>query len=120
MHLAPIDWAIIILSIAISFVPAILLARRAGSGTAEFSASGQAAPWWRVGVPMIATPPGTDPPNLVTNLARESGVAGNWAWWAFLLTGMATVFFSARLWRRSRVLTDLEFYEIRYSGRAAT
>ncbi|HEX6926584.1 MAG TPA: sodium:solute symporter family protein [Longimicrobiaceae bacterium] len=120
MHLAPIDWAIIILSIAISFVPAILLARRAGSSTAEFFTSGQAAPWWLIGVSMVATTFSTDTPNLVTNLVRESGVAGNWAWWAFLLTGMATVFFYARLWRRSRVLTDLEFYEIRYSGRAAT
>src|SRR5690606_21814552 len=120
MHLAPIDWAIIILSIAISFVPAILLARRAGSSTAEFFTSGQAAPWWLIGVSMVATTFSTDTPNLVTNLVRESGVAANWAWWAFLLTGMSTVFFYARMWRRSRVLTDLEFYEIRYSGRAAT
>jgi Na+/proline symporter len=69
---------------------------------------------------MVATTFSTDTPNLVTNLVREKGVANNWQWWAFLLTGMATVFFYARLWRRSRVLTDLEFYEIRYAGRAAT
>src|SRR5690606_18104487 len=71
-------------------------------------------------VSMFATTFSADPPNLVTILVRGSGVAGNWPWWAFLLTGMATVFFYARLWRRSRVLTDLEFYEIRYSGKAAT
>src|SRR5690606_8688595 len=120
MHLAPLDWAIVIVSIAISFVPAILLARRAGSSTAEFFTSGQAAPWWLIGVSMVATTFSTDTPNLVTNLVRESGVAANWTWWAFLLTGMSTVFFYARLWRRSRVLTDLEFYEIRYSGKPAS
>ena len=68
---------------------------------------------------MVATTFSTDTPNLVTNLVREGGVANNWVWWAFLLTGMSTVFFYARLWRRSGVLTDLEFYEIRYSGKPA-
>ena len=120
MHLAGIDWAIIVASIALSFVPALLMARRAGSSTAEFFTSGQAAPWWLIGVSMVATTFSTDTPNLVTNLVRDGGVASNWAWWAFLLTGMATVFFYARLWRRSRVLTDLEFYEIRYSGKPAS
>ena len=95
-------------------------ARRAGSSTAEFFTSGRAAPWWLIGVSMVATTFSTDTPNLVTNLVREGGVAGNWAWWAFLLTGMTTVFFYARLWRRLGVLTDLEFYELRYSGPAAT
>jgi SSS family solute:Na+ symporter len=120
MRLVPIDWLIVVLSIVVSFIPAILLARRAGSSTAEFFTSGRSAPWWLVGVSMVATTFSTDTPNLVTNLVREKGVANNWQWWAFLLTGMATVFFYARLWRRSRVLTDLEFYEIRYAGRAAT
>jgi solute:Na+ symporter, SSS family len=120
MHLVPLDWFIVILSIAVSFTPAIILARRAGSSTTEFFTSGRAAPWWLVGVSMVATTFSTDTPNLVTNLVREHGVANNWAWWAFLLTGMMTVFFYARLWRRSGVLTDLEFYEIRYSGTAAT
>jgi Na+/proline symporter len=120
MQLLPIDWLIVIASLAASFVPAILLARRAGSSTAEFFTSGRAAPWWLVGVSMVATTFSTDTPNLVTNLVREKGVANNWAWWSFLLTGMLTVFFYARLWRRSGVLTDLEFYELRYSGRAAT
>src|SRR5918911_1175388 len=120
MHPTSLDWAIVLVSIVVSFIPAILLARRAGSSTAEFFTSGRAAPWWLIGVSMVATTFSTDTPNLVTNLVREKGVANNWAWWSFLLTGMLTVFFYARLWRRSRVLTDLEFYEIRYSGRAAT
>jgi Na+/proline symporter len=120
MALDPLDWTIVIVSIVVSFVPAILLARRAGSSTAEFFTSGRAAPWWLVGVSMVATTFSTDTPNLVTNLVRERGVANNWLWWAFLLTGMTTVFFYARLWRRSGVLTDLEFYELRYSGTPAT
>ena len=120
MTLTTLDWGIIIASILISFVPALLLARRAGSSTAEFFTSGRAAPWWLVGVSMVATTFSTDTPNLVTDIVRQQGVAGNWVWWAFLLTGMATVFFYARLWRRSGVLTDLEFYEIRYSGREAS
>src|SRR5919205_2268234 len=120
MHPTALDWGIVLVSIAISFAPAILLARRAGRSTAEFFTSGRAAPWWLVGVSMVATTFSTDTPNLVTNFVRERGVANNWSWWSFLLTGMATLFSRARLWRRSRVLTDLEFYEIRYSGRAAT
>ncbi len=120
MHLTTLDWVIVVLSIAISFTPAVLLARRAGSSTAEFFTSGRSAPWWLIGVSMVATTFSTDTPNLVTNLVRERGVANNWLWWAFLLTGMATVFFFAKLWRRSGVLTDLEFYELRYSGKAAT
>ena len=120
MRLVPLDWVIVVLSIAVSFTPAILLARRAGSSTAEFFTSGRAAPWWLVGVSMVATTFSTDTPNLVTNFVRENGVAGNWLWWSFLLTGMATVFFYAKLWRRSGVLTDLEFYEIRYSGTSAS
>src|SRR5574338_346562 len=120
MHLTGLDWAIVLLSIVVCYIPAVLLARRAGSSTAEFFTSGRAAPWWLIGVSMVATTFSTDTPNLVTNLVRENGVAQNWAWWAFLLTGMTTVFFYARLWRRSGVLTDLEFYELRYSGRPAT
>ena len=119
MRITTLDWVIVVVSIVISFVPAILLAKRAGSSTAEFFTSGRAAPWWLVGVSMVATTFSTDTPNLVTNLVRNQGVANNWQWWAFLLTGMATVFFYARLWRRSGVLTDLEFYEIRYSGATA-
>ncbi len=120
MRLTTLDWTIVVASLAVAFVPALLLARRAGSSTVEFFTSGRAAPWWLIGVSMVATTFSTDTPNLVTDLVRGGGVAGNWAWWAFLLTGMATVMFYARMWRRSGVLTDLEFYEIRYSGKAAS
>jgi Na+/proline symporter len=118
--LTTLDWAIVVVSILVCFVPAVLMARRAGRDTTEFFTSGRAAPWWLIGVSMVATTFSTDTPNLVTDLVRTGGVANNWQWWAFLLTGMATVFFFARLWRRSGVLTDLEFYELRYSGRAAS
>jgi Na+/proline symporter len=118
-HFTTLDWAIIFASIGISFLPALFFWRRASSSTSEFFTSGRAAPWWLVGISMVATTFSTDTPNLVTNFVRERGVAANWLWWSFLLTGMMTVFFYARLWRRSGVLTDLEFYEIRYSGDAA-
>ncbi|MEX2182102.1 MAG: sodium:solute symporter family protein [Gemmatimonadaceae bacterium] len=120
MRLTALDWGIVVLALTVAFVPALFLARRAGTNTAEFFTSGRAAPWWLIGVSMVATTFSTDTPNLVTDLVRGGGVAGNWVWWAFLLTGMATVFFYARMWRRSGVLTDLEFYEIRYSGKAAS
>ena len=119
MQLTTLDWVIVVVSLILSFAPAIYLMRRAGSSTTEFFTSGRAAPWWLVGGSMVATTFSTDTPNLVTNLVRENGVANNWVWWAFLLTGMSTVFFYARMWRRSGVLTDLEFYEIRYSGKPA-
>ncbi len=120
MHLTTLDWIIVVLSLGVSFVPAIVLARRAGRNITEFFAAGRQAPWWLIGISLVATTFSTDTPNLVTNLVRDGGVAENWLWWSFLLTGMATVFFYARLWRRSGVLTDLEFYELRYAGRAAS
>ncbi|MDA1307808.1 MAG: Na+:solute symporter [Acidobacteria bacterium] len=120
MHLTPLDWIIVVGALTLSFVPALWMARRAGQSTTEFFASGRAAPWWLVGVSMVATTFSTDTPNLVADLVRGGGVSANWVWWAFLLTGMTTVFFYARLWRRLGVVTDLEFYELRYSGRAAT
>jgi solute:Na+ symporter, SSS family len=120
MHLNTADLVVIALSIIISFLPALFFWRRASSSTTEFFTSGRAAPWWLVGISMVATTFSTDTPNLVTNFVRDQGVAENWLWWSFLLTGMATVFFYAKMWRRSGVLTDLEFYEIRYAGRAAT
>ena len=120
MNLAPIDLGIIAFSIVISFLPALFFYKRAGSNTTEFFTSGRAAPWWLVGISMVATTFSTDTPNFVTNIVREKGVSQNWVWWSFLLTGMLTVFFYARLWRRSGVVTDLEFYERRYSGKAAT
>ena len=119
MRLTFLDWLIVVLALAVAFIPALFLARRAGSSTEEFFTSGRAAPWWLIGVSMVATTFSTDTPNLVTDLVRTGGVAGNWVWWAFLLTGMMTVMFYARMWRRSGVMTDLEFYEIRYSGKSA-
>jgi SSS family solute:Na+ symporter len=120
VHLTKLDWIIVVLSLGVTFVPAIVLARRAGRNITEFFAAGRQAPWWLIGISLVATTFSTDTPNLVTNLVRDGGVAENWVWWSFLLTGMATVFFYARLWRRSGVLTDLEFYELRYAGRAAS
>jgi Na+/proline symporter len=120
MHLQLIDWVVALGCLVICFVPGLLFGRRAGQSTSEFFASGRAVPWWLAGLSMVATTFSSDTPNLVTDLVRTSGVAGNWVWWAFTLTGVATVFFYARLWRRSGVLTDLEFYEIRYSGTAAS
>jgi len=120
MHLTSLDWTIVGISICISFLPAILFVKRASSSTTEFFTSGRAAPWWLVGISMVATTFSTDTPNLVTNMVRGQGVSENWLWWCFLLTGMMTVFFYARMWRRSAVLTDLEFYEMRYSGKAAS
>lgn len=93
MALTPLDWLIVAASLAVSFAPAVWLAGRAGRSTSEFFASGQAAPWWLIGVSMVATTFSTDTPNLVTDLVRQGGVASNWAWWAFLPTGMTTVFF---------------------------
>jgi SSS family solute:Na+ symporter len=119
MRLTVLDWLIAVGSVALCFLPALYVARRGSSSTAEFFASGRAVPWWLAGLSMVATTFSSDTPNLVTDIVRTSGVAGNWVWWAFVLTGMATVFFYARMWRRSAVLTDLEFYELRYSGQAA-
>jgi Na+/proline symporter len=114
-----LDWSIVIVSILVCFIPAVVMARRAGQSTSEFFTSGRAAPWWLIGVSLVATTFSTDTPNLVTDLVRTGGVANNWQWWAFLLTGMLTVFVFAKLWRRSGVMTDLEFYELRYSGKPA-
>ena len=120
MKLQLIDWVIVAASLAICFVPALFLGRRAGRSTSEFFVSGRAVPWWLAGLSMVATTFSSDTPNLVTDIVRRQGVAGNWVWWAFVMTGMATVFFFARLWRRSEVMTDLELYEIRYSSKAAS
>ena len=120
MHLGALDWVVVLASLLLCFAPALFFGRRAGRNTTEFFASGRAVPWWLAGLSMVATTFSSDTPNLVTDIVRRNGVAGNWVWWAFVLTGVATVFFYARLWRRSGVLTDLEFYELRYSGAAAS
>lgn len=120
MNISWIDWVIAAASILVCFVPALFLAKRSGKSTQEFFGSGRSVPWWLAGLSMVATTFSSDTPNWVTEQVRRYGVAGNWQWWAFVLTGVATVFFFARMWRRSGVLTDLEFYELRYSGQSAS
>ncbi len=119
MNLSTLDWIIIFGFFAVSLAIGLYAAQRAGKNSSEFFLSGRNMPWWLLGISMVATTFAADTPNLVTDIVRKNGVAGNWAWWAFLLTGMLTVFVYSRLWRRSNVLTDLEFYELRYGGNAA-
>ena len=120
MVLHAIDWVIAAVCVLICFLPALAFGRRSSKNTTEFFASGRSVPWWLAGISLVATTFSSDTPNLVANIVRTQGVAGNWQWWAFTLTGVSTVFFYARLWRRSGVLTDLEFYELRYSGKSAS
>jgi SSS family transporter len=119
MILSSLDWSIVGAYFALSFAVGIWASKQAGKDTKSFFLAGRNMPWWLLGVSMVATTFSTDTPNLVTDLVRQNGVSGNWSWWAFLLTGMLTVFVYANLWRRSGVLTDIEFYELRYSGKAA-
>ncbi|WP_221030162.1 sodium:solute symporter family protein [Actomonas aquatica] len=119
MTLTPLDWAIIAAFFIGSLAIGLAVSKRAGSSAAEYFLSGRSMPWWLLGVSMVATTFAIDTPNLVTDIVRQNGIAGNWVWWAFLLTGMLTTFVYARLWRRSGVTTDLEFYELRYSGKPA-
>ncbi|BAO56198.1 sodium:solute symporter family protein [Nonlabens marinus] len=119
MALEFIDFAIIIAFFVISLVVGIIVSRKSSQSADSFFLSGRNMPWWLLGVSMVATTFAADTPNLVAGIVRTTGVAGNWEWWAFLLTGMLTVFFYARLWRRSGITTDLEFYELRYDGKSA-
>ena len=114
-----LDWGIIAIFFLLSLGTGIWASKKAGKDTESFFLAGKDMPWWLLGVSMVATTFSTDTPNLVTDLVRQNGVSGNWGWWAFLLTGMLTVFIYAKLWHRSNVLTDIEFYELRYSGEAA-
>lgn len=120
MQLEWIDWLIVVSFMTISLAIGILVSRRSGGSAESFFLSGRNMPWWLLGTSMVATTFSTDTPNLVTDIVRTNGVSGNWVWWAFLLTGLLTAFVYARLWRRSNVMTDLEFYEIRYSGKIAS
>ena len=119
MQLSTLDWLVIAVYGALALAVGLRFARRAGQGTEEFFLSGRKLPWWLLGTSMVATTFSTDTPNLVTDLVRTSGVSQNWIWWAQLITGMATVFFYAKLWRRSGAFTDVGFYEMRYSGKPA-
>lgn len=120
MQLAHLDWIILAFFFLIVIGIGWVASRTARKNTAEFFLGGRGMPWWLLGVSMVACTFSADTPNLVTDFVRQSGVAKNWAWWAFLITGMVTVFIYAKLWRRSNVLTDLEFYELRYSGKIAS
>tara|TARA_B100000575_G_scaffold223629_1_gene184092 strand:- start:10889 stop:12658 length:1770 start_codon:yes stop_codon:yes gene_type:complete len=119
MQLENLDWLIILSFFIVSLVIGVVVSKKSGKDVTEFFLSGRKMPWWLLGISMVATTFSADTPNLVTDIVRTNGVAGNWVWWAFLLTGMLTVFIYAKLWRRSKVLTDLEFYELRYSGKGA-
>lgn len=119
MILTQIDWIIIAIFFVVVLSIGWVASRTAGKNTSEFFLGGRGMPWWLLGVSMVACTFSADTPNLVTGMVRENGVAKNWAWWAFLITGMVTVFIYAKLWRRSNVLTDLEFYEKRYGGKPA-
>ena len=119
MKLAPVDLLLIFAFFGVLLTIGFRASRKAGSSSTQFFLSGRAMPWWLLGISMVATTFSADTPNLVTNIVRQQGVYGNWVWWAFLLTGMLTVFVYAKLWRRSGVMTDLEFYELRYSGKTA-
>ena len=119
MKLEVIDWTILIIFFIILLSIGFFASKRAGKSVNDFFLSGRNMPWWLLGISMVATTFSADTPNLVTDIVRNNGVSGNWVWWAFLLTGMLTVFVYAKLWRRSEVLTDLEFYELRYGGKGA-
>ncbi|MEQ9100498.1 MAG: sodium:solute symporter family protein [Imperialibacter sp.] len=120
MVLSTLDWVIIAVFFAIVVGIGWAASLTAGKSTSEYFLGGRGMPWWLLGISMVACTFSADTPNLVTGMVRENGVAKNWAWWAFLITGMVTVFIYARLWRRSNVMTDLEFYELRYSGKYAS
>ena len=119
MQLSTLDWTILIAFFIILLSIGFFASKKAGKSVNEFFLSGRNMPWWLLGISMVATTFSADTPNLVTDIVRTNGVSGNWVWWAFLLTGMLTVFVYAKLWRRSEVLTDLEFYELRYGGKGA-
>ena len=117
--LETLDYAIIISFFAITLIIGLLVAKKSGKSSSEYFLSGRNMPWWLLGISMVATTFSTDTPNLVTDIVRNQGVSGNWVWWSFLITGLLTVFVYAKLWRKSEVTTDIEFYELRYGGKPA-
>ena len=119
MNLSALDYSIIAGFFSIVLIIGIVVSKKSGQSSAEYFLSGRSMPWWLLGFSMVATTFSTDTPNLVTDIVRTNGVSGNWVWWAFLLTGLLTVFVYAKLWRRSNVATDMEFYELRYGGKPA-
>ncbi|MFK5981570.1 MAG: Na+:solute symporter [Flavobacteriaceae bacterium] len=119
MKLATLDWVLIISFFTLVLAIGIIVSKKSGKNTSEYFLSNRSMPWWLLGFSMVATTFSTDTPNLVTDIVRNNGVSGNWVWWAFLLTGLLTVFVYAKLWRKSNVNTDMEFYDLRYGGKPA-
>ncbi|MCK0189580.1 sodium:solute symporter family protein [Arenibacter sp. F20364] len=120
MELSTLDYSFIVVFFSIVLFIGIYVSKKSGASSSEYFLSGRTMPWWLLGLSMVATTFSTDTPNLVTDIVRTNGVSGNWVWWAFLLTGLLTVFVYAKLWRKSNVSTDLEFYELRYGGKPAS
>jgi len=120
MDIQTLDYFLIFGFFALVLFIGIYVSKRSGKNTSEYFLSGRDMPWWLLGFSMVATTFSTDTPNLVTDFVRTDGVSGNWGWWVFLLTGLLTVFVYAKLWRKSNVATDMEFYELRYGGKPAT
>ncbi|ADY29102.1 sodium:solute symporter family protein [Cellulophaga lytica] len=120
MELSALDYTLIIVFFTIVLGIGVVVSKKSGKSSSEYFLSGRTMPWWLLGLSMVATTFSTDTPNLVTDIVRTDGVSGNWVWWAFLITGMLTVFVYAKLWRKSNVNTDLEFYELRYGGKPAS
>ncbi|NJB83459.1 sodium:solute symporter family protein [Wenyingzhuangia aestuarii] len=119
VSLSTLDYILISLFFLSTLLIGIFVSKKSGKNSSEFFLSGKNMPWWLLGLSMVATTFSTDTPNLVTDIVRQNGVSGNWVWWAFLLTGLLTVFVYAKLWRKSNVDTDIEFYELRYGGKPA-
>ncbi|MFY0630489.1 MAG: Na+:solute symporter [Flavobacteriaceae bacterium] len=117
ISLSSLDYTIIFSFFAVTLFIGVWVSKKSGKNSTEFFLSGRTMPWWLLGLSMVATTFSTDTPNLVTDIVRTNGVSGNWIWWAFLITGLLTVFVYAKLWRKSSVKTDLEFYALRYSGK---
>ena len=119
VELSKIDYILIVSFFTLTLLIGIWVSKQSGKSASEYFLSGRNMPWWLLGVSMVATTFSTDTPNLVTDIVRNNGVSGNWVWWAFLVTGLLTVFVYAKLWRKSKVNTDIEFYELRYGGAPA-
>ena len=119
INLSTLDYTLIITFFAITLIIGIYVSKKSSKDSTEYFLSGRSMPWWLLGVSMVATTFSTDTPNFVTDIVRKDGVSANWMWWAFLITGLLTVFVYAKLWRKSEVKTDIEFYELRYGGKPA-
>src|SRR5687767_15841544 len=119
MNITPLDWAIVVAYFALSTIIGFIFTKRGGESLDEYFLSGRQVPWWLAGAAMVATTFAADTPLVVTGLVATKGVAGNWLWWNMVMSGILTVFFFARLWRRAGVMTDVQLAELRYGGNRA-